>query len=318
MKAQNRIVTAALVLLLLLVVVGALLSGAPPARAAEVFRLDVRTAPVGMATDFERSRYWLLDRATGGLSVTAVAADGTVQGTMTSRDKLEEATGLAYDAGELYVGDVGGEREQVIVYQILEPWPATDILEAVPFVLTYPDGPQEGVAILIDRDGRLHVVTGGENPGLYAAPTAPSASEPNALERIADAPADVTDATVLRDGRWALRTADTVTVVDARTRETVAEAAIGVEQEGQVMAEGLSGDVLLTALGPDGAVTSTSIPGPRPTATPAPARTRAAAPRPVVPEEEATRTFDQTGTTVALGAAAALAVLAGLVVLVRR
>lgn len=319
LKARNRIVTAALVLLLLLVVFGALLSGAPPARAAEAFTLTVRSAPVGMATDHERSRYWLLDKASGRLSLTALGTDGAVQGHMTSRDTLVNATGLAYDAGELYVGDVGGERPEVTVYQVMEPWPATDILKAVPFVLTYPDGVHVGTAILLDRDGRLHVVTGGDAPGIYAAPVAPSSSEPNVLERVADAPAGTTDATVLRDGRWVVRTATTLVTLDATTHEPIGEVEIGVEETGQVLAQSLADDTVLTAMGPGGLVTSTEIPGPAPTATPAPARTRAAAPRPVVAEaEDDTATFEQTGTTFALGAAVAVAALAGLVVLVRR
>ena len=319
LRAQNRIVTGALVLLLLLVVIGALLSGAPPARAEEAFRLEVRTPPAGMTTDHERSRYWVLDRPSGRLALTALAADGTVQGHMTSRDTLVEAGGIAYDAGELYIGDVGGSRPEVTILQVMEPWPGTDILKAVPFVMTYPDGEHQGSAILLDRAGRLHVVTAGESPGIYAAPVAPSSEAPNALTRIADAPAGVTDGAVLSDGRWVLRTETTVLILDPDTRAVVGQQEIGVQERGQVVAQGLGKDVVLTAVGPEGLVSSTAIPGLRPTATPAPARTRAAAPRPVTSEGETeARTIEQTGTTMALGAAAALAALAGLVVLVRR
>lgn len=136
---------------------------------------------------------------------------------------------------------------------------------------------------------------------------------------MADAPAGTTDATVLRDGRWIVRTATTLVTLDATTHEPIGEVEIGVEETGQVLAQSLADDTVLTAMGPGGLVTSTEIPGPAPTATPAPARTRAAAPRPVVAEaEDDAVTFEQTGTTLALGAAVAVAALAGLVVLVRR
>ena len=306
-------------LLLLLVVLGAVVAGATPARAEEAFRLSVRTPPAGMATDHERSRYWLLDKSSGTLALTALAADGTVQGHMTSRDRLVDATAIAYDAGELYVADIGGARKQVTVLQIIEPWPGTDILKAVPFVLAYPDGAHEGTALLLDRDGRLHVVTAGDHPAIYAAPVSPSHTEPSTLERVADAPGGVTDGTVLQDGRWVLRTATTVLTLDPATREVVGRAEIGVKEQDGVVTQGLATHEVLTATGPRGLVTRTAIPGPAPTAAPTQARTRAAAPRPVTSATPAQpTTIQQTGTAVALGAAAAAAVLAALVVLIRR
>lgn len=306
-------------LLLLLVVVGALLSAAPPARAEEAFRLQVRTPPAGMTTDHERSRYWLLDKASGRLALTALAEDGTVQGRMTSRDSLVDAAGIAYDAGELYVADIGGPRSEVTVLQIVEPWPGTDILKAVPFVLTYPDGKQEGTAILLGRDGRLHLVTGGETPGIYEAPMVPSSRAPNPLTRIADAPAGVTDGTVLSDGRWVLRTDTAVLTLDPQTHAVLGQTDIGTKEQGQVLTQALSGPAVLTAVGAQGLVTRTAVPGPQPTTAPAPARTRAAAPRPDTARGDAgASALQQAGTMLALGAAAVVAVLVGFVVLIRR
>ncbi|HHU37830.1 MAG TPA: hypothetical protein GXZ45_00845 [Propionibacterium sp.] len=319
LKARNRIVTGALVLLVLLVAIGALLSGAPPARAAEPFTLEGRDAPVGLATDHERDRYWLLDRASGRLQLTAVGADGVVQGRMTSRDTLSNARALAFWDGEAWVGDIGGSRESVVVLNVIEPWPGTEILNALPHELTYPDGAHDAAALLVDGDHRVHVVTTGEGAGIYRAPTDPSTEGPSALERIADAPADVTDATVLLDGRWVLRTPTRVLTLDPGTHATLGEAEVTVEERGQVVTQALDTREVLTALGPAGEVTALAIPGPVPTTTPKPRPTRTA----VVPvaaddEPDPTRRFEQTGTTMALTAALGLAGLAALVVLFRR
>ncbi|MDO5533583.1 MAG: hypothetical protein Q4F65_02890 [Propionibacteriaceae bacterium] len=323
LKARNRIVTGALVLLLLLVLVGSLLAGAPLARAAEAFVWEGRNPPAGLAVDADRQRYWALDRSSGNLSLTALGADGTVQGEMTSRDTLVDAVGLTHVAGTASIGDIGGERESVTIYQILEPWPATDILRSVAHELAYPDGEQDGVALLGDAQHRLYLVTGGEDPGVYRAPLldaqgTPEDAEPAALERIADAPEGVTGGTVLRDGRWALRTETEIIAWDPDTHTELDRVEIDVEERGQVITEGLVDGEVLTGVGPRGVITATRVPGPAPQ-TPAPRAVRPTSiPVATTDVEADTRTFEQTGTTFALAAAAIVAVLAGLVVLVRR
>lgn len=318
LKARNRIVTGALLLLVLLVVVGALLSGAPPARAAEEFTLQGRTAPVGMATDHERERYWLLDRASGRLQLTAIDPTGVVQGRMTSRDNLTDARALAFWDGEAWVGDIGGRRAQVTVYRVTEPWPGTEILNAVAHEMAYPDGPHDAAALLVDGTHRIHVVTTGEDAGIYRAPADPSTTEAGELERIADAPADITDGVVLRDGRWALRTPERVVILDPATHAVLGEVEIGVVERGQVITQALATGDVVTATGPDGLVTSTAIPGPAPTTSPTPRPSRAVVAPVVDDQPDPARRFDQSGTATALAAALALAGLVGLVVLFRR
>lgn len=317
-RARNRIVTGALVLLLVLMLVGAFLS-TPPARADEAFRLPATSVPVGMATDHARGRYWLLERPTGRLTLHAVAADGTDKGEMNSRDTLTNAQALAFESGEAYVGDVGGRRAEVVINQLTEPWPAHEILRAIPYRLAYPDGPHEAAAIFVTAGHRLHVVTRGPGAGIYQAPENPSTTEANALSRLADVPDGVTDATALLDGRVAVRTASELLVLDPASWATLGRTPIDGSERGQVLTESTTPGVLLTAVGPEGVVSRVQAPGPAPV-TPASPRptTKAPAPQSQASEREENRSFEQTGTTFAMGAALVVALLAAGFVLVRR
>ncbi|WP_454226042.1 hypothetical protein [Propioniciclava flava] len=109
-----------------------------------------------MATDHARGRYWVLDKSSGRLTLTAIKPDGTVEGTMNSRDNLTNAQALAFDSGEAYVGDMGEAGEdQVTVYRVTEPWPGTEILKAIAYPLTYPDGGHDAAAILVESFSHL-------------------------------------------------------------------------------------------------------------------------------------------------------------------
>lgn len=317
LRAQNRVVTGALVLLIILVVAGALLS-AQPARADELFRIEGR-APLGLATDHARDRFWVLDRASGRLTLTALADDGSVQGQMSSRDSLTNAQALAFDAGEAYIGDVGGRRAQVTIYQVTEPWPGTEILRAIPYALSYPDGRHDAAAILVDAAHRLHVVTSGPEAGVYQAPASLSTTEPNGLTRVASVPDGVTDSQVLHDGRVVLRTASSLVTLDPATWAELGQTPLEAEA-GAALTEALTPNEVVVAAGPSGEAQTFEVPGPAPTvrATARPARAPATQTQSQSADPEATRTFEQTGTTVAFVAALVLAALSAAVVLVRR
>lgn len=316
LRAQNKIVTGALILLLILMVAGALLS-APPVRADEVFRLPATSAPLGMATDHTRGRYWTLDKASGRLTLTAIKPDGTVEGSMSSRDSLTSAQALAFESGEAYVADIGGRRSQVTVYQVTEPWPGTEILKAIAYPLAYPDGSHDAAAILVDADHRISLVTKGPQAGVYQAPAQPTRDAPNPLTRVADVPDGVTDGVVLQDGRIVLRTATTVLTLDAGFAP-LGQAEIPAGERGQSVTQAMDPAQVLTAAGTGGVVNAVPVPGPAP-ATPTPRATR-------IPKSqtqatagpEDNRTFAQTGTTASIAVAAGLAALAGLVVVLRR
>lgn len=316
LRAQNKIVTGALILLLVLVVAGAMLS-APPVRAEGVFKLPASSTPVGMATDAARGRYWVLDKPSGKLTLTAVKADGTVEGSMTSRDTLTNAQALAFAAGEAYIADIGGKRAQVTVYQVTEPWPGTEILKAIAYPLSYPDGSHDAAAILVAADHRISVITKGPGAGVYQSPANPN-QQGNQLTRVGDAPDGVTDAVSLEDGRIVLRTATELITWDAGRTE-LGRAAIPGQEKGQTVTDAIDANQVLTAVGTGGQVSAATVPGPAP-ATPGTARPN----RVPNPQTQATvdpaenRTFAQTGTTASVAIAAALAAIAGLIVVLRR
>lgn len=311
---RNRIVTGALLLLVLLAVLGAMLNGLP-AQAAGMVALPAQTVPLGMATDHARQRYWVLENSSGRLALSAYTADGTAEGGMYSTDSLINAQALAWVGGYAYVGDIGGSRSGVTVYQVREPWPGTEILKAVAFPLAYPDGEHDAAAMFVDARQRVHLVTTGPQAGIYRAPATPEPGVVAPLERVADAPDGVTDAAALRDGRVVLRTSAAVITVDATSFAAVAEAPIIEAQQGHALAESLDAGEVLTASGAEGRVTAVPVPGPAAVIDEAPpTQDPADAQRPGF----AARLLEQPGTVAALVAALVVAVLAGIVVLTRR
>jgi len=292
---------------------------APAAAAEPAFTLADARAPLGLATDHGRERYWVLSSSSGLLRLHAFGADGAAQGSMNSRDSVTNAQALAWVDEQAWVGDIGGRRSEVSVWLVPAPWPGTEINHAPRYRLAYPDGAHTASALLVDANQHVFVVTSGDEPGIYRAPDGMGTDSVNELTWVADAPDGVTDGVVLIDGRIVVRTATTVYTLDPTSYEVLGEAEIGEDQRGQSITQGLDQSTVLTAAGTGGEVTAVTVPGvapARPTATTTrPPTTR----RPVEAADPAdTRTFEQTGTTVAFVAGVALAVLAAAVVLVRR
>ena len=105
--------------------------------------------------------------------------------------------------------------------------------------------PHDAETLLVDGDGRLFIVTKGAKGGIYAAPSSPSRQGVNELERVGDAPAFVTDGTVLPDGRFALRTYVSVEIVDPDSYEVVARAATPAQKQGESITTTFDGKALL-------------------------------------------------------------------------
>ncbi|MFT3876889.1 MAG: hypothetical protein QM708_10780 [Propioniciclava sp.] len=314
LRTRTRIVTAALLLLVLLVVAGALFN-VLPARAADTFQLPARLVPAGMATDHARERYWVLGSTPGRLRLTAVKA-GVVEGEFVSQDSLGSPQALAYLDGHAYIGDIGGHRATVTVYDVTEPWPGTDILRAVAYPLSYPDGTHDAAALFVDGRRRIHLVTNGPGAGVYRAPAQLANGEPGMLERVADAPDGVTDAAALRDGRVVLRTQASVITVDPANFAVLGEAPAEPTQQGFALTEALTAGEVLLAAAADGTVSAVAVPG----AAPAPSQPRPT-PTPASPPggtPPGVRPLEQTGTVLSLVAALVVAVLAGITVLARR
>lgn len=303
------------------------LAGAPAALAEDTaftFADAAITAPVGMATDHVNKRYWAIQASSGTLTIQAFDEAGGALGAVSSRDRISNVQALAFAAQQLYIGDVGGSRERVTILQMDRPLPGTEINKSSAVALAYPDGAHDAAAIMANADGRLFVVTRGKEPGIYEAPAdlevlppwGTTAAPVNKLARVADAPADVTDATVLVDGRLALRTAaEGVTVLDPTSYRVLGTQEVTATQRGRGLTQSLDQKVLLAGAGSDGSVAAVAIPGPAPAQPTAPSSRRSSE---TASNPEENRSFAQPGTMVALVAAVGAGLLAAAVVLVKR
>jgi hypothetical protein len=115
----------------------------------------------------------------------------------------------------IHVGDIGdnnASRRHITVYRVTEPEAAAESAPATAFHARYPEGPQDGEALLITPDGRLHVVTKGETGpvAIYRFPSQPPPGVTVRLERVGkprepgkpDQQSRITDGAVSQDGEW--------------------------------------------------------------------------------------------------------------------
>jgi hypothetical protein len=310
----------------------------------------------GLATDADAERYWTVNDSGDAGVAYALDDQGETQGTLQFRVEPVDVEAVAFHRGRLYVADIGDNRavrDNVTVYFFDDAEPATEPVVYKAYDFSYPDGPHDAETLLVDGDGRLFIVTKGTRGGIYAAPASPSRQGVNELERVGDAPAFVTDGTVLPDGRFALRTYVSVEIVDPDSYEVVARAATPAQKQGESITTTFDGKALLigsegkrskvlridipTGVGDaptssTGPPTSTSSPSATSSAdqTPSPSATAddpsddpsaadTAAAEDDVPEDSGSSSSSRQGTLAALGLAAAIAIVAGsVVVLIRR
>ncbi|HEY5784318.1 MAG TPA: hypothetical protein VIT65_06050 [Microlunatus sp.] len=308
------------------------------------------TESSGLATDADAERYWTVNDSGAAGIAYALDDQGETQGTLVFRVDPVDVEAVAFHEGRLYVADIGdnrARRDNVTVYFFDDAAPASEPVVYKAYDFSYPDGPHDAETLLVDGDGRLFIVTKGSQGGIYAAPSSPSRQGVNELERVGEAPALVTDGTVLPDGRFALRTYTSVEIVDPDSYEVVARAAAPAQKQGESITTTFNGKALLigsegtrskvlridipTGLG--AAPTSSASPpttAPRPRATRSPSPTGqvpsaspsgedSGASEDDVPEDTGTSATSRQGTLAALGLAAAIAIVAGsVVVLIRR
>lgn len=273
--------------------------------------------PAGLTVEAQRTRYWAVAPGGGRLTAYALDASGQPLGSVDSFDYAQSLQAVAFRAPYLYLGDVGGVRRIVTIWRMEGPVPGTSIHRARAFRLRYPDGSHNAGTVLVDLDRRLYVVTKGSSGGIYRAPERPSDEETTELERVGDAPDDITDGVVLFDGRIVLRSATRVYTLDPDSYDVVADAKLSGQPEGLALAQSTDGDRVLAGSDAAGEVVALDVPGPAP-ATAAPVPTVVVRTPPPAGGDGDTSAIEQTGTTTALIAAAAVAALAGLVVAVRR
>ena len=108
---------------------------------------------------------------------------------------------------EVYVGDIGDndrERDEVVVHRVEVGRGQLDV-EPASFRLAYPDGPHDAESLFADRAGRLHLITKSFGGGtVYRAPKRLQPSGVNVLEPVGRVRGYVTDAALLRGGRYLL------------------------------------------------------------------------------------------------------------------
>jgi hypothetical protein len=295
---------------------GLLWAAAPGAWADEpAFRVaDPAVAAVaGLARDPDNGLWWLAQPGDGpSTTVVGVDAAGQTAARLTFQAACPRASAVAWQTGVLFVGDLGDpERQRASVW--LYGLPAADAAgdRDVPYEaweLAYDDGPHDAQALLAEPSGRLLIVTTGPDAGFYALPADLAADGPNRLTRVGDAPAGVTDGLSLSDELMALRTESAVLVLDAASFAVRAEAPVDTPGDGLALsADGTA--LLLSGRGPGAVVATAPVPTDRLEPAPVPA---ASAP-PAAAEE-----FSRSGTFMMLGAAAVLAVCAGLLAFLRR
>lgn len=147
------------------------------------------------------------DRGSGP-QLFALGEDGVVQAVidLVGAPHVDWEDMTVLQGGNVWIGDTGGNEEpraEVSLVWFRETETVTDgEVPWLSFRLGYPDGEHDAEALLIDpRDRRKYLVT-KDSPtgGIYAAPEKLKQGEVNPLERIGDAPPNITGASFAPDG----------------------------------------------------------------------------------------------------------------------
>ncbi len=315
MRAASR-----LGLLLVAVVFLALVPTVAGAEDTVAFTIkDARiTESSGLAVDPAGNLYWTVNDSGDRGVAYGIGLDGKVQGTLNFRDQPRDVEAVAVHEDRLYIADIGdnkGQRNVVRVYFFNNPRANGLTVTYHAYDFRYPDGPQDAETLLVDESGRLFIVTKGQEAAIFEAPAKPDRDGVNDLEQVASAPSNVTDGTFLPGGdRIALLTYNSVEVLDATSYEVMASAPIPDQPQAESLTLSLDeGSLLVGSEGKKSKVYSMPVPS---EATPTPTPEASADPggETDVPEEEATFGQGQQGTLLALGLAAFVALVAGMVV----
>ena len=302
---------------------GIALNPAPAAAEDKSFTIGRRLSLAGMAADPGQNLYWAIADPTSP-RILAIDPTGKELDPVTITDwNLTSLQALARDKDALYVGDIGDpgtRRERIEVLRIEAPKPGMSVAPRV-IQLTYPDGAHDAAAMMMSPKGHLHVITRGPKPGIYRAEVELKRGEPNMLKRVSNAPVGVSDATFL-PGRaaFALWADSGLYLCDAY--DFSVDAIGPIPRTGQALAVGLEGSMLMLGTGgKEAKVVATPQPTGKQTVAPS------ASPKPT-PKPSATPTtvedlvtegpqHRRTGTFIAIGMAALLAVGAGALTLLR-
>lgn len=177
---------------------------------------------------------------------------GDVVGTSDFGESFDDAEALSIDStGTLWIADTGDndqERDDVRLYAIDEPGEGDHSASPKSYRLTYPDGPQNVEALLINpRTNEKFVVSKAVSGGvIYALPERLSEAEDNQVKAVGKAAPLITDGAFTPDGKHALlRDLGTVRAYDAETWEQTSIAELPKQEQGETLAMEASGDTIL-------------------------------------------------------------------------
>ena len=233
--------------------------------------------------------YTINDSGNAPIIFAIKISTGAVVGTTTITGSTPVDTeALAIDGdGERWVADTGDNQEQrtdIALYALPEPGPGDHSVAATRYPLTYPSGPADVEALLINpRTGAKGVVTKGLFAGeLLALPKKLAADQPNEAKVTGhDMPAMVTDGVMSADGRFALlRTYSDVHLYDAKTWKQIRSHETPPQPQGESIAiERSQKSFLIGSEGANSALIriALTLPKAKPAATPAPSKTPKAA-----------------------------------------
>jgi hypothetical protein len=153
----------------------------------------------------------------------------------------------------VYVGDIGdnrSERDEVVVHRVPLGRGQRDV-EPESFRLAYPDGPHDAESLFADRAGRLHLITKSFRGGtVYRAPKQLDPTGVNVLEPVGRVRGYVTDAALLRGGRYLLvRSLQQATVYSMPDLEPVGSFALPWQPQGEGVSVGPNGRIRISTEG---------------------------------------------------------------------
>lgn len=168
-------------------------------------------------SNLSASRLWTTNDSGGGTTVYALDLSGRTTATyeLTGASHLdwEGMAGSVIDGQSyIYVGDIGDngkKRSSIFVHRFKEPSGTTGgSLAYTTYEFSYPDGRHNAEGMMVDPSThRIYIVSKvkGADGAIYAAPTTLSTTSVNKLTRVGTAPAGMSDAVFLADGRFVLR-----------------------------------------------------------------------------------------------------------------
>jgi hypothetical protein len=262
----------------------------------------------GLARDVNAGLYWTANKTGDRGVVYGLTTTGAVRGTLNYRAKPVAVEGLAVVNDTLYVGDIGDRtrtRGLITVYRFDNPRATGLTVTYRSYDFAFRDGPKDAETLLVTESGRILLVTAGKNAAIYAGPRQPSRQVLNRLTKVADAPDNITDGAFLPGGKKiALRSNRTVYILDASSYETVVSAQLSTQSKGKSLAISLDGESLL--LGTQGRNAKVY-------ALPIPTKVTPSASPSIDAQSEEVAGMGRRGTLLALGLAAIVAVVAGVV-----